>query len=213
MLPLEDVFTRLKIVSRRKRDFQLQNDEVTMYGIFEDEGNVVLVEGSPGIGKTTFCLKIAYDWAKQQIPKGYSFPEFAVVLLLKCRDIDGGVMDAIVEQLLPERMEETVKKEFMDFIEDFHYQEKVLIILDGLDELPKKSESDVDRLLCKKILPFSYVLVTSRQERGIAVRQKVDFDILLQIQGFTEEDAFEYIRKHFRYAGPEHLATGERLIT
>ena len=212
-LPLEDVYTRLKIVSRRKRDFQLQNDEVSMYGIFEDKDDVVvLVEGSPGIGKTTFCLKIAYDWAKQQIPKGYSFPEFVVVLLLKCRDIDGDVMDAIVEQLLPERMEETAKKEFMNFIEDFHYQEKVLIILDGLDELPKKSKSDVDRLLCKKILPFCYVLVTSRQERGIAVRQKVDFDILLQIQGFTEEDAFDYIRKHFRYDGPEHLASGEKLI-
>ncbi|XP_020609998.1 uncharacterized protein LOC110048568 [Orbicella faveolata] len=213
-LPLEDVYTRLKIVSRRKRDFQLQNDEVSMEGIFEENDDVVvLVEGSPGIGKTTFCLKIAYDWAKQQIPKGHSFPEFVVLLLLKCRDIDGDVMDAIVEQLLPERMDETVKKEFIDFIEGFHYQGKVLIILDGLDELPKKSESHVNQLLHKKILPFSYVLVTSRQERGIAVRQKVDFDILLQIQGFTEEDAFEYIRKHFRYAGPEHLARGERLIT
>ena len=213
-LPLEDVYTRLKIVSRRKRDFQLQNDDVSMYGIFEGEDDdVVLVEGSPGIGKTTFCLKIAYDWAKQQFPKGYSFPEFVLVLLLKCRDIDGDIMDAIVEQLLPERMEESVKKEFMDFIEDFHHQEQVLIILDGLDELPKKSESHVDELLCKKIFPFCYVLVTCRQERGISVRQKVDFDILLQIQGFTEEDAFEYIRKHFKYAGPEHLAKGERLIT
>ena len=213
-LPLEDVYTRLKIVSRRKRDFQLEHDEVSMYGIFEENDDVVvLVEGSPGIGKTTFCLKIAYDWAKQQMPKGYSFPEFVVVLLLKCRDIDGDVMDAIVEQLLPERMEETVKKEFMDFIEDFHYQGKVLIILDGLDELPKQSESHVDQLLHRKILPFCYVLVTSRQERGITVRQRVEFDILLQIQGFTEEDAFEYIRKHFRYAGPEHWAKGKRLIT
>ena len=73
-LPLEDVYTRLKIVSRRKRDFQLQNDEVSMYGIFEDKDDVVvLVEGSPGIGKTTFCLKIAYDWAKLQIPKAIPF--------------------------------------------------------------------------------------------------------------------------------------------
>ena len=212
-LPLEDVYTRLKIVSRWKGDFQLQNDEVNMISICEEDDDVVvLVEGSPGIGKTTFCLKIAYDWAKQQIP-GYSFPEFVVVLLLKCRDIDGDVMDAIVEQLLPECMEETVMKEFMDFIEDFHYEEKVLIILDGLDELPKKSESHVDQLLRRKILPFCSVLVTSCQEGGIEVRQKVDFDILLQIQGFTEEDAFEYIRKHFRRAGPEHLARGERLIT
>ena len=184
-----------------------------MYDIFKDEDDVIaLVEGSPGIGKTTFCLKIAHDWAKERIPKEYSFPEFEIVLLLKCRDIDGDIMEAIDEQLLPERMEETVKKELMDYIEDFHYQEKVLIILDGLDELPKKSESQVDRLLHKKILPFCYVLVTSRQERGIVVRKKVGFDILLQIEGFTKKDAFEYIRKHFRNAGAEHLPKGEKLI-
>ncbi|KAJ7378635.1 NACHT, LRR and PYD domains-containing protein [Desmophyllum pertusum] len=29
---------------------------------------------------------------------------------------------------------------------------------------------------------------------------------------FTEEDAFEYIRKHFRHFGPEHSPKGERLI-
>ena len=92
-LPLEDVYTRLKIVSRRRTDFQLQkNDEVAMYDIFntltKGEDAAVLVEGSPGIGKTTFCLKIAYDWANDKIPKGLSFPEFEIVLLLKCRDIN-----------------------------------------------------------------------------------------------------------------------------
>ncbi|XP_078354332.1 NACHT, LRR and PYD domains-containing protein 3-like [Oculina patagonica] len=181
-LPIEEVYTRLKIVSRRKRDFRLENNEVNMYDIFKDNEDVsALVEGSPGIGKTTFCLKVAHDWAKERIPK-----------------------------------ENTAKKvllnKILDYIKDFRYQEKVLIILDGLDELPKKSESHVNSLLHKKILPFCYVLVTSRQEKGIVVRQKVDFDILLQIEGFTEEDAFDYIRKHFSNAGPEHLPTGERLI-
>ena len=185
-----------------------------MYDIFQDRGDIiVLVEGSPGIGKTTFCLKIAHDWANQKIPKVYYFPEFKVVLLLKCRDIDGDILKAIDEQLLPERFSESIKKEFIDYIEDFHYQEKVLIVLDGLDELPTTSESHVDKLLHKKILPFCYVLVTSRQERGIAVRRKVNFDMLLQIEGFTKEDAFDYIRKHFKNAGPEHVSNGERLIT
>ena len=184
-----------------------------MYDIFQDQGDIIaLVEGSPGIGKTTFCLKIAHDWANQKIPKVCYFPEFKVVLLLKCRDIDGDILKAIDEQLLPERFSETIKKEFIDYIEDFHYQEKVLIILDGLDELPLASESHVDKLLHKKILSFCYVLVTSRQERGIAVRRKVNFDILLQIEGFTREDAFDYIRKHFKNAGPEHVLNGERLI-
>ena len=210
-LPVEDVYTRLKIVSRRKTDFQLEGKEVGMYDMFVAPNDVtVLVEGSPGIGKTTLCLKIAYDWANEKIPKEHSFPKFEIVLLLKCRDIDGDTLEAINEQLLPE--DEDIRKELLDYIKAFHIQRKVLIILDGLDELPDKSRQNVDKLLHKRLLPYCYVLVTSRQERGITVRQKVDFDTLLQIEGFTEEDAFEYIRKHFRCLGPEHLSKGERLI-
>ena len=210
-LPIEDVYTRLKIVSRRKTDFRLESNEVDMYGVFVAPNDVtVLVEGSPGIGKTTFCLKIAHDWASNKIPKGNSFPELEIVLLLQCRDIYGDLLEAINEQLLPE--DEKMRKELIDYINDFHYQEKVLIILDGLDELPETSKYNVDKLLDKKILPYCYVVATSRQERGIVVRQKVDFDVLLQIEGFTEEDAFEYIRKHFRHFGPEHLSKAERLI-
>ena len=210
-LPMEDVYTRLRILSRRKTDFQLGRDEVGMYDIFVAPDDVtVLAEGSPGIGKTTFCLKIAYDWANGKIPKDHSFPEFKIVLLLKCRDIDGDVLEAINEQLLPEN--EKIRKELIGYIKDFHYHGKVLLILDGLDELPEKFKCNVDELLSKKILPFCYVLATSRQERGIEVRQKVDFDVLLQIEGFTDADAFEYIRKHFNHLGREHLSKGERLI-
>ena len=210
-LPIEDVYTRLKIVSRRKTNFHLGHDEVDMYDIFVAPDDVtVLVEGSPGIGKTTFCLKIAYDWASGKIPKEHSFPQFEIVLLLKCRDIDGDVLYAINEQLLPE--DEKLRKELIGYIKEFHYHGKVLLILDGLDELPEKFKPNVDKLLHKKILPFCYVLATSRQERGIEVRQKVDFDVLLQIEGFTDADAFVYIRKHFNHLGPEHLSKGERLI-
>ena len=214
-LPIEQFFTRLKILSRRKTDFQLENSEVAMYDIFntlrKGVDNTVLVEGSPGIGKTTFCLKMAYDWASGKIPRAHSFPEFNFLLLLKCRDIDEDIRKAIREQLFPEGCED-VQKELMDYMKDIHNQENVLIILDGLDELPKKAGDHVDRLLQRRIFPFCYILATSRQERGIEVRKCVDFDILLQIEGFTETDAFEYIRKHFSRLGPEHVSNGERLI-
>lgn len=175
-LPLEDVYTRLSIVSRRKSDFKLESGEVNMYDIFktlnkgkdamvlvEGSGEVnmydifktlnkgedamVLVEGSPGIGKTTFCLKISYDWTNEKIPNDFCFPVFELVLLLKCRDIHGDIMEAISEQLLPEDTDEKITKEIMDYIKDIHNQEKILIILDGLDELPKTAETHVDKLL------------------------------------------------------------------
>ena len=259
-LPLEKVYTRLKIVSRRKFNiFQapfkgvdevLDKNRANVFGSFtvpdkiedvlspEDEGNadvlrehdevnvfeifktlekgedvMTLVEGSPGIGKTTFCLKLAYDWAHGKIPTECSFPKFEFVLLLKCRDIDGDIMDTIREQLLPRDINKETVEKLLHFMEDIHNQEKILIILDGLDELPEKSQRHVDELLHRRILPFCYVLATSRQERGIDVRKRFVFDIHLEIKGFTEGDAFEYIRKHFANIGRGHSPKGERLIT
>ena len=215
-LPLDNVYTRLKIVSRRKADFRVDDNEVNVFDVFRalDKGEDVmtLVEGSPGIGKTTFCLKLAYDWAHGKIPAECSFPKFEILLLLKCRDIHEDVMETISEQLLPEDMEEKTKERLFDFIKDFHNQEKTLIILDGLDELLKDSERYVDKLLQRRILSFCYVLATSRQERGIDVRKRYGFDILLEIKGFTESDAFDYIRKHFKNVGPLHSSKGESLI-
>ena len=215
-LPLEDVYTRLKIVSRRKADFRVDDNEVNVFDIFTalDKGEDVmtLVEGSPGIGKTTFCLKLAYDWAHGKIPVECSFPTFELMLLLKCRDIREDIMETISEQLLPDDMEEKTKERLFNFIKDIHHQEKTLIILDGLDELPKDSERYVDKLLQRRILSFCYVLATSRQERGIDVRKKYGFDILLEIKGFTESDSFDYIRKHFNNVGPLHSSKGESLI-
>ena len=215
-LPLDDVYTRLKIVSRRKADFRVEDNEVNVFDIFTalDKGEDVmtLVEGSPGIGKTTFCLKLAYDWAHGKIPAECSFPKFELMLLLKCRDIHKDIMETISEQLLPEDTEEKTKERLFDFIKDIHNQEKTLIVLDGLDELPQGSEQFVDKLLQRRILSFCYVLATSRQERGIDVRRKYCFDILLEIKGFTESGAFEYIRKHFKNVDPLHSPKGESLI-
>ena len=280
-LPLKNVYTRLKIVSRRKLAIQMIDDRVNVFNIFKapfkgadvtklagrssdlhmdeseadafdvfavpdkvedvmmpaegenanllrehDEVKVfeifktlekgedvmTLVEGSPGIGKTTFCLKLAYDWAHGKIPAECPFPKFEFVLLLKCRDIDGNIMDTIREQLLPRGIDEESVEKLLRFMKDIHNQDKILIILDGLDELPEKSQHHVDELLHRRILPFCYVLATSRQERGIEVRKRFVFDIHLEIKGYTESDAFEYIRKHFANVGRGHSSKGERLI-
>ena len=207
------MYTRLKIVSRRKADFRLESNVVNMSDLFESfekgEDTMTLVEGSPGIGKTTLCLKIAYDWAKGN---KFKLPQFEFVLLLKCRDIDGDIMKAINEQLLPEDMNGKARKKLIDYIKNTKNQEKILILLDGLDELPQKSKDDVDKLLRRRILPFCYVLATCRQERGVSVRREFDFDLLLQIEGFTDKDAFEYIKKHFGNVCPEQPLIGEKLI-
>ena len=239
-LPLEKVYTRLKIVSRQRGSNQGETkcwsdviwaedswrgeiwaeartnkaNPSDVFGMLKENKDVMtIVEGSPGIGKTTFCLKLAYDWANQS-SSPTSFPKFELVLLLKCRDIDGYLTEAISEQLFPNDMSKDAREELLRFLEDIENQERVLIILDGLDELAEKSKHYVDDLLHRKRWAFCYVLATTRQEKGIEVRKEPEFvfNLFLQIEGFTEEDSFEYIRRHFKIAGPDHSSKGEKLI-
>ncbi|XP_067018457.1 uncharacterized protein [Acropora muricata] len=212
-LQLKEVYTRLKVVSRRKAG----SSEIDVDDIFKpSEEDIIqniqllLIEGSPGIGKTTFCLKLALDWANDAMPR--NFPTFKLVFLLKCRDIIKDVVEEIFEQLLPEDLEEKIKEALAIFLGDLDNQEQILIILDGLDELPEKSEDHVNKVLARKKLPFCYVLATTRQEKGIETRKQLRFDRHLAIEGFSEDDSFEYIRKHFRNIGTEHSSKGERLI-
>ncbi|XP_044175072.1 uncharacterized protein LOC114961666 isoform X5 [Acropora millepora] len=239
-LPLEKVYTRLKIVSRQRggnqRETKRWSDVIwaedsrrdatsaearankantcDVFALLKENKDVMtIVEGSPGIGKTTFCLKLAYDWANQS-SSAASFPEFELVLLLKCRDIDGDLTEAITEQLFPKDMSKDAREGLFRFLEDIKNQERVLIVLDGLDELAEKSKHYVDNLLHRKRWACCYVLTTTRQEKGIEVRQQrgVAFNLFLQILGFTEEDSCEYIRRHFKIADPEHSSKGEKLI-
>ena len=218
-LPIDEVYTRLQMKWRKKAYFQLTEKEVHMYEIFkparkgEKGARMVLVEGNPGIGKTTFCLKIASDWAKKLVPVEFHFPMFELLFLLKCCDIHEDTKDivqAIDEQLLNDDINS--KEEFLDYIRDGKNQDKILLILDGLDELPEASEKVVDRLFRRKVFSRCFILATSREEKGIDVRRRYDFDTLLQIKGFTSEDATDYIRKHFKSVDPQNLSKGERLI-
>ena len=209
-LQLQKVYTRLRVVSRQKAG----SSEIGVDDIFgsseKDNYPLVLVEGSPGIGKSTFCLKLAHDWANGE--RSRNFPIFKLVFLLKCRDMKGDIVEDIFEQLLPEDLKEKTKEAFVNFLEDLNNQNQILIILDGLDELPEKLEDRVNKVLRRKIMSLCYVLATTRQEKGINTREQFQFDTCLAIEGFSKKNSFEYIRKHFRNIGTEHSSKGERLI-
>ena len=209
-LQLTEVYTKLRVVSKGIAEgSEIEVDDI--FGSSEEPNDpLVLVEGSPGIGKTTFCLKLAHDWANDAMPR--NFPSFKLVFLLKCRDIIKDVVEEIFEQLLPEDRKEKTKEALDNFLEDLNNQKQILIILDGLDELPDKSEDRVNKVLGRKKMSFCYVLATTRQEKGIYTREQFKFYICLSIEGFSEENSIEYIRKHFRSLGAKHSSKGERLI-
>ena len=67
---IENIFTRLRIVAKEKTRRIATTKEVTnMTDIFTPhEGKkpqIVFIEGEPGMGKTTYCQKLVFDWGKQ----------------------------------------------------------------------------------------------------------------------------------------------------
>ena len=93
---------------------------------------ILLIEGEPGMGKTTYSQKLAYDWATEQDEWDTSFPSVEVLLLLRCNDIKSGIWEAIDDQLLPDDIDKQAKEKFFKYIRE--NQAKVLLLLDGLDE-------------------------------------------------------------------------------
>ena len=234
-LSLDNNFTRLKIVSRKKEKGTKTDETVTMKDIFKPHEEcahprTVLIEGRPGIGKTTFCNKLAYDWAaNKQVaenPSGSFFPNFQIVLSLKCREIESCLSeeategqppprsekekaneifksvlwDAIDDQLLPRDCTKEDKEEFCKFIR--YNQPDILLVLDGLDELPTNMFAAFKEVIQGRMLPKCHIVATARQEVGMEVRECCD--TLLEIEGFTKEDAQKFIFRYFK-AEP-HLA-------
>jgi len=102
---LDSIFTRLKVVSRKKTRGTATDNIVNMSGIFKPheecpQPGTVLIEGKPGMGKTTYCKKMVYDWATGKQEAEDYFPRFETVLLLKCRDMKSNLWEAIDDQLL-----------------------------------------------------------------------------------------------------------------
>ena len=205
---LKNVFTRLRIVGKEQTCGKVTNEVTSMTSIFTPHEDcqqplVVLIEGAPGMGKTTYCRKLAYDWATSQGRKwDGSFPRVEVLLLLRCREIESSIWEAIDDQILPEDIEPEVRDTFIQFLRE--NPSKVLFVLDGLDEADPEKLTLFRKLIQKEMLPGCFIVVTSRHEAGSKIRPYTD--TLLEIVGFTKNDAECFITKYFQQSDNEHLA-------
>ena len=159
-----------------------------------EEPRVVLIEGKPGMGKTTYCKKVVFDWASGKHATGNCFANIVIVLLIKCRDVQSGLWEAIEDQLLPREVGEDQRERFFDFIR--HNQSNVLLVLDGLDEVSEKKLPMFSEIIQGRVLPNCRVVVTAQHKAGVKVRKYCD--TLLEVEGFTREDVETFIRNYFK---------------
>ena len=147
----------------------------------------ILVEGSPGVGKSVLLKHIAYLWAQGELLTNTDF-----LFLLHLRDPS-------VQQL----------HSLDDLVHHFYHYDKqaslvtscvaqdggisVTILFDGYDELPVhlQQNSFIADLLQHKVLPACSIVVSSRPHASTCLRDNIGHQV--EILGFSEQDQQHFI--------------------
>ena len=149
----------------------------------------VLVEGAPGVGKTTFAFELCKQWARGEI-----LQEWGVVVIIKLRDQRTRTAQTINDLFyhpdpeIRQAVAELVKQD----------GEGMLLILDGYDELTTKqreSGSVIQWLMSRELLCRATLMVTSRPlaTRTLHPNFQESIDQHIEVLGFTDKNIEEYI--------------------
>nr|XP_054761465.1 protein NLRC5-like [Lytechinus pictus] len=160
--------------------------------------NRLLVEGEGGVGKTTLCSKIAWDWAE-----GYEeYNQFNWVVVVPLRNvIKGQTIGDCMKNYLNENNIVSPKQ-----IENYMICQpsKVLIVLDGLDEydgdLSTDDGSDISQVLRLDKFQKCTVLVTTRPWKAHQIKCNQQFGgsyAFIAVEGYSVENVSTYISKYF----------------
>ena len=160
------------------------------------EDSIILVEGAPGVGKSTFAWEFCRRWERGEIAQQYQ-----LVLLLRLRDEGMSYAKSLEDLICLYHHSDTLCQTVLHTLEASR-GESSLIILEGFDELPNtcRTESSVFlKLISGKVLEKATVLITSRHWATRIIQQTNEDRIFqhIEILGFTEPQIKEYIRSIF----------------
>ena len=154
----------------------------------------LLIEGAPGIGKSTFAWEVCQKWGQHQL-----FNEYTLVVLLKFRDKrmqEAKCVSDLFYYPLPELQCDIVNNIVLSG------GHGLLLILEGFDEAPASKrmiDSIFVRLFMGQELPKATVILTTRPSASAGLRKlcKGKHSRRIEIVGFGKKEINEYIHCAF----------------
>ena len=154
----------------------------------------ILVEGPPGIGKSTFAWEVCRRWDEIE-----SLRHYHIVVLLKLRE--KWVLNATsLSDLLRYPSHPDFCKSIAEELVNVQGR-NLLLILDGFDEISHSfhENSVIKSILCRELLPKCTIILTTRPVAKAALKSVCQprVDKHIEIIGFTEEERVRYITEVF----------------
>ena len=154
----------------------------------------VLVEGPPGIGKSTFAWEVCRRWDELE-----SFKNYHIMVLLKLRE--KWVLNATKpSELFRFPPDPDLSKAIAEVLNESHGS-NLLLVLDGFDEVSHSfhENSVIKSILCRTLLPKCSIILTTRPVAKHALQKicQTEWDKHIEIVGFTENERVRYIKEAF----------------
>ena len=156
----------------------------------DKKGLKVLLDGAPGVGKTTLCHNACKDWAENKL-----FTDFKLMVYVPLRE--NQVANAVkIEDLFFYHGREGLIQTVAHELEDTDGKD-MLLVLDGWDELSPQQRGK-DSLFCRiiqrRILPRCTVLITSRPYASQWLRNPKISNRHVEIFGLTEKQVNQCVQ-------------------